>query len=152
MLKQFTILCFIVLVSAVMVFGSGFSIYEHSSKAAAMGGAFIAQANDATAVFFNPAGITQLDGINIQAGLTVIQPQAYFQGPKDLDAKLYSPAKDQTFLIPNFYATYKITDKLSAGLGFFVPFGLGSDWGTDWVGRELATNSEVQVLELNPVV
>jgi len=152
MLKQFTMVIFVMIISCSLVFGSGFSIYEHGSKAAAMGGAFIAQANDPSAIYFNPAGITGLKGINVQLGLTVIQPQAYFVGPTDVDAKLYSPAKEETFYIPNFYATYKITEKLSAGLGFFVPFGLGSDWGQDWVGRELATNSDVQVMELNPVI
>ena len=152
MLRQFTMIIFMVIISGSMVFGSGFSIYEHGSKASAMGGAFIAQANDASALFYNPAGITGLEGINVQLGLTIIQPQAYFLGPTDVDPNLYSPAKDETFLIPNFYATYQITDKLSAGLGLFVPFGLGSDWGQDWVGRELATNSDVEVIELNPVV
>ena len=152
MLKQFTMIIFVVIITGSLAFGSGFSIYEHGSKAAAMGGAFIAQANDASAVYFNPAGITGLNGINVQLGLTVIQPQAYFVGPTDIDPNLYSPAKEEIFYIPNFYATYKITDKLSAGLGFFVPFGLGSDWGQDWVGRVLATNSDVQVMELNPVI
>ena len=152
MLKQFTMIIFVVIITGSLAFGSGFSIYEHGSKAASMGGAFIAQANDASAVYFNPAGITGLNGINVQLGLTVIQPQAYFVGPTDIDPNLYSPAKEEIFYIPNFYATYKITDKLSAGLGFFVPFGLGSDWGQDWVGRVLATNSDVQVMELNPVI
>jgi long-chain fatty acid transport protein len=152
MLKQFTMIIFVVIITGSLAFGSGFSIHEHGSKAASMGGAFIAQANDATAIYFNPAGITGLNGINVQLGLTVIQPEAYFQGPTDIDPNLYSPAEKETFLIPHFYATYQITDKLAAGLGFFVPFGLGSDWGQDWVGRELATNSDVQVLELNPVI
>ena len=129
MLKQFTVLCVLVLFSAAMVFGAGFSIYEHGAKASAMGGAFIAQANDATAIFYNPAGITGLQGINLNLGVTGIQPHAYFLGPTEVDPKLYSPAKDETFLMPSFYATYQITEELSAGLGFFVPFGLGSDWG-----------------------
>ena len=152
MLKRITMIIFMVIISGSMVFGSGFSIYEHGSKASAMGGAFIAQANDATAIFYNPAGITGLEGINVNLGLTVIQPQAYFQGPTDVDPNLYSPVKKETFLIPAFYMTYQINEKLSAGLGFFVPFGLGSDWGQDWVGRELATNSDVEVMELNPVI
>ena len=97
MLRQFTMIIFMVIISGSMVFGSGFSIYEHGSKASAMGGAFIAQANDASALFYNPAGITGLEGINVQLGLTIIQPQAYFLGPTDVDPNLYSPAKDETF-------------------------------------------------------
>lgn len=152
MLKQVVLFCFTLILFTTLAFGSGFSIYEHGAKATAMGGAFIAQANDATAIFYNPAGITGLQGFHLSLGATVIQPQAYFLGPTSIDENLYSPAKDETFVMPALYATYQISEKLAAGLGFFVPFGLGSDWGQDWVGRTLATNSDVQVLELNPVI
>jgi long-chain fatty acid transport protein len=152
MRKQLLVLMFVIILTASLALGSGFSIYEHGAKATAMGGAFIAQANDATAIFYNPAGITSLNGFNLGLGATVIMPQAYFLGPTDIDKNLYSPAKNETFVMPALYATYQITDKLAAGFGFFVPFGLGSDWGTDWVGRELATNSDVQVLAINPTI
>ena len=142
----------LVMLSTSRVLGSGFSIYEHGAKASAMGGAFIAQANDATAIFYNPAGITGLTGIHLSLGATVVQPQAYFLGPEIIDENLYSPAKNETFVMPALYATYQINEKLAAGFGFFVPFGLGSDWGRDWIGRTLATNSDVRVLNLNPVI
>jgi long-chain fatty acid transport protein len=154
MLKKITVSFFIVSLSAALVFGSGFSIYEQGGKATAMAGAFIAQANDATAVFYNPAGITSLQGFNLNVGLTVIKPSASFQGPTapGYDPNLYSEAEDLTFYPPTFYATYQINEDLSAGFGFFVPYGLGSDWGKEWIGRELATFSEVQTMYLNPVI
>jgi len=142
----------ILIFTASFVFASGFSIYEHGSKAMALSGAFAAKANDVSALFYNPAGITQLEGFNLGAGGTFIIPTSSFTGPTDVDPNLYSELKDWNFLVPNFYASYAINEDLSAGFGFFVPFGLGTDWGTDWVGKHLTTKAEVQAIFLNPVV
>ncbi|NTV97240.1 MAG: glycosyltransferase, partial [Thiobacillus sp.] len=46
----------------------------------------------------------------------------------------------------------KFSDKISAGLGVFNPFGLGTDWGDTWEGRYLATKSEMATYNINPAV
>lgn len=135
-----------------MALASGFSVYEQGAKASGMGGAFIAQANDVSAVFFNPAGITGLDGNRVGLGTTIIIPGFGFQGPDNLDPKLYTKAEEAFFPPSTFFATYNINDKLSAGFGFYSLFGLGSEWDKNWVGRQLATNSSIQTFYLNPVV
>ena len=152
MLKKFTMMVSTFVFSASMVFGSGFSIYEQGAKASAMGGAFIAQANDVTGVFYNPAGITSLDGFQLGLGTTIIVPAFAFQGPNNVDPNLYTESKDLVFPPSTFYATYKIDDKLSAGFGFYTLFGLGSEWDQEWVGRQLATDTHIQTFFLNPVV
>ncbi len=150
--KKLLMLLFTVLLSGTMVYGSGFSIYEQGAKATAMGGAFIAQANDVTAVFYNPAGITALKGWNIGIGGTIIMPEFSFTGPTNVDPNLYTKAKDQIFPPAHFYATYGVNDKLSFGFGFYTLFGLGSEWPRDWPGRVLATKTDLKTFSLNPVV
>ena len=135
-----------------LAFGCGFYIFEHSARATSMGGAFAAQANHVSTIFYNPAGITQLSGWNFSAGGTYIVPKASFTGPTSVDPNWYSEAKEWNFFPPNFYASYAITEELSAGFGFFVPFGLGTDWGDDWIGKHLTTKGEVQMLFFNPVI
>ncbi len=46
-----------------------------------MGGAFTALANDPSAIYFNPSGITQLPGTNILGGTSLIFPNSSFEGP-----------------------------------------------------------------------
>lgn len=150
MLRKFALIATAILLSASTAFGSGFSIYEQGAKATAMAGAFIAQANDASAVFYNPAGITSLDDTQLSIGTAIIMPSFDFQGPTSVDPNLYTKAKEGVFPPTHLYATYKITDELVAGFGFFTLFGLGSEWPGDWIGRELATFSEVQTFTLNP--
>jgi long-chain fatty acid transport protein len=150
MQKKLMLGIFVLLMSTSLVLASGFSIYEHGAKSMALAGAFTAQANDASAVFYNPAGITQLSGWNFMAGGTYIMPTSSFTGPTPLTT--VSELEEWNFLVPHFYATYAITEDLSAGFGFFVPFGLGTNWGNDWVGKQLATKSEVQTMFFNPVI
>jgi len=134
-----------------MVFASGFSIYEQGAKATAMGGAFIAQSNDVSGVFYNPAGITALNGIQLGLGATIIMPSFSFEGPVPLSTEKIE-AEENVFTPVTFYTTYKINDDLSAGFGFYTLYGLGSEWPGEWPGRELATTSEITTFFLNPVI
>ncbi len=152
MFKKFTVVILGTLLSASLTFGSGFSIYEQGGKATAMGGAFIGLANDASAVFYNPAGITNLEGTNISLGTAIIIPAFAFQGPTSVDKNLYTKANDLVFPPTHFYATHQLTDNLTAGFGFYTLFGLGSEWDKNWAGRELATETHFQTFFLNPVI
>lgn len=152
MLKKFTVSILALVFSASLVFGSGFSIYEQGAKATAMGGAFIAQANDISAMFYNPAGITSLQSSQLALGTAIIMPYASFQGPTHEDANLYTPAEELVFPPTHLYATYNINEKLTFGFAFYVLYGLGSEWPSDWAGRELATISHVQTYTFNPVL
>lgn len=152
MLKKFSVIVVTLIFSVSFLYASGFSIYEQGAKATAMGGAFIAQANNVTGVFYNPAGITSQEGFRIGLGATIIMPQFAFQGPTNIDPNLYTKANKQIFPPVQFYTTYQINNDFTAGFGFYTLFGLGSDWDKDWPGRQLATVSSVQTFYFNPVI
>ncbi|MGE4496717.1 MAG: OmpP1/FadL family transporter [Deferribacterales bacterium] len=142
--------CFILPSAA---FASGFAINEQGAKALGMGGAFAAQADDPTAVYYNPAGITQLEGTQVSLGFSFIKPSTEFEGTftgNDVSGE----TEDRTFIIPNFYITTKINDRLSFGLGSFITFGLGMDWKDDWAGAHLVggKNAEIATYTVNPVI
>jgi long-chain fatty acid transport protein len=134
----FTILAFL----AGSVFAGGFQINEHSARAMAMGGAFTGLANDASAAYFNPAGMTQLTGWNMSLGTTIISPSGSFRGvyPETTEYDL----QKQTFTPINVYAVGQITDKLYFGFSVNNPFGLGTRWDDDWVGKYLAVDTELK--------
>ncbi len=124
------------------LFASGFQINEHAARAVAMGGAFTGVANDASAVYFNPAGITQLSGTRVSGGVTMISPSATFRGvtPAVTEYKM----QQQTFTPINFYLTHQISKKLFVGFGVNNPYGLGSKWDDNWIGKYLAVDTEVR--------
>lgn len=158
MIKRLQLLVVIVLSSATL-FAGGFQINEHGARAMAMAGAFTGLADDASAVYFNPAGITQLKGTHISAGTTLILPMAKFNGISgDHSTNPFVPAsaeyelESQVFTPFNFYLTQQLTDDLYIGLGVNNPYGLGTKWDDSWVGRYIALDTEVQTFCGNLVV
>lgn len=156
----------ILLVSAAALFGvatharaGGFALEEQSVSG--LGNAFAggaASAEDASTVFFNPAGLTLLKGQNAAAGGQLIVPHAKFQ--KD-EARHATGAPltggdggdaGEPALIPNAYYSVTFESGLALGFGLSVPFGLASDYAEDWVGRYHATRSEMSATSLTPCV
>jgi len=138
--------------------GAGFLIYEHGAAAMAMGGAFVALANNSSAVFHNPAGIAFLEGTQISVGTTLIFPTASLSMPNiDLVNPAYPESYDQVsqvFYPSTFYITHKITDRIVAGFGFFSPYGLGTEWADpeNFPLKYLATKDDMKTFFLNPTI
>lgn len=144
---------------------AGFAINEQSVKG--LGSAFAsgaALAEDASTVFFNPAGLTRLRGIRAEAAAHIIVPSAKFtnQGsalnsaftggmrvPGTLSGGDGGDAGDVA-LVPNIYYAHELTDRLYAGLGVNAPFGLKTEYDDGWVGRYHALTSELQTINVNP--
>lgn len=153
----FEIISLLVLLPA-LAFGSGFGINEQSTKAVGMGGAFVSQADDPSAVYINPAGIVQLEGTQVSAGLSLIYvPDVKFKsnGTSVFGTPGQTTAADpQTFFIPNFYITHKFSDRFSLGLGEFTNFGLKTEWPDDWEGRYITggTRADIRTVSINPVM
>lgn len=140
-------------------FGSGFAINEQSARAIGMGGAFVAQADDPSAVFYNPAGIMQLEGVQVTVGVSPIIPKASFKSNTENSILNTTVGKktdleDSVFFVPNAYATYRYNESIGFGLGVFSNFGLGTDWPDDWEGRFLTggTEANLTTVSINPVV
>jgi long-chain fatty acid transport protein len=151
MLRNLTMITFVLILTVSMALGSGFSIYEHGARAAAMGGAFIAQADDPSAIFYNPAGITSLKGTQFGLGVTIIMPTSDFTGPTGLSTDK-TDAEALTFYPPHLYITHQFNEQWSAGFGIYSLFGLATEWPKEWVGRELNTDTELTTIFFNPVV
>ena len=96
--------------------------------AVGMGGAFVGEADRASAVYYNPAGITQIDSPEVSAGLTWAQPQISFES----NTSHYpgtSEMKEENFLFPDVFVTSPIIkNKLYLGIGESSDFGGGNSW------------------------
>lgn len=132
------------------IYGGGFQLNEHGARALALGGAFTAVANDPSAIYWNGAGLSQLSGTNIMIGTSLIAPQSTFRGVYP-DITKYR-AKNLVFFPSHIFASHAFNEKFSVGLGFTVPFGLGTEWDNDWVGKYLATKTSLTTYIVTPVV
>lgn len=134
---------------AVKIYGGGFQINEQGARAMAMGGAFTGLANDPSALYFNPAGITQLSGTHFMAGVTLIFPSSSFRGPSPSTTEYNM--KDQTFNPINFYGTYQFNNELYFGLSVTNQYGLGTLWDDNWVGNTMAVKTDLKTFFFNAV-
>jgi long-chain fatty acid transport protein len=132
----------------------GFSIYEAGARATGLGCAFTATADDGSAMFYNIAGLSFLDGTRIDASLLPVAPKIKHRGVDLAGAGAVSETVDQSFPIPGFGVTHAVNDRWSVGLGLCAPFGLGVEWENPetWVGRFTSYDVDLQTIYLSPAV
>ncbi|UCC38232.1 MAG: outer membrane protein transport protein [Candidatus Aminicenantes bacterium] len=151
-----SIFCLIFLTISTLSHSAGFLIYEHGAAAMAMAGAFVAIANNPTAIFHNPAGLAWLEGTQINFGTTLITSIGDLSLP---NYALVDPTFNTTverekkwFYPPTFYISHKISDSVVAGFGFFVPYGLGITWPEDYPLKYISVRDDMKALIFNPTV
>lgn len=138
---------------------AGYAIQEQSITG--LGRAFAgsaAVADDASTIFFNPAGLTYLDRAEMDLGLNYIAPKSNFSdegssiaGVIDLNGDDYGDA-GKNAVVPNFYYAHPVNDRLALGFGVSAPFGLVTEYDDTWVGRYFAVKSDLLTVNFNPSI
>jgi long-chain fatty acid transport protein len=143
------VLC--LLAAASMARGAGFALYEGSARGNALGGTLVGRADDPSALFYNPAGMTQLPGFRVMGGATAIWPKTdvvtTYEG-----TRTRSETETNLWIPPHLYSTYQYTDSIWLGLGIFSRFGLGTEFDKGWPGRYNTYNAVIQTITVNPNV
>ena len=146
-----TIMKTVVLVSVVLWTGiahaAGFQVDVHDARATAMATAMIAHVDDASATYYNPAGLITGRQLDIQVGDTLIVPSVNYK-----DANLSTSTESRVIPPPHAYASYAITEDVSLGLGFFSPYGLVVPWASNWPGRYAIIQIELKTYFINPEI
>lgn len=128
---------------------AGFLVYNQDATAAGMGNSFTAIADNGSAVFYNPAGINQLEGTQFRSGFQLVLPNTSFRGSVSGET---TDMHDNISTLVTGYITHKVNDKVSIGGGIFTPFGLVTEWPSRWEGDYVSTYAELRTFFLNPVV
>ena len=150
LLRIITCIC-VLLMTAQAGFGAGFGLYEGSARGNALGGTLVGRADDPSALYYNPAGITQLEGINVMVGATAIKPSTDVK-TTTAAGSVTTESEDNVWVPPHLYGTYQVNDSVWAGIGVFSRFGLGTEFPENWPGRYNSYNAEIQTMTLNPDV
>jgi long-chain fatty acid transport protein len=132
------------------IFAGGFQLNIRGAKAVAMGGAFTAIADDPSAVYWNAAGLSFLQGTNIMLSSHLVAPQTSFRGVSPQVDRYRS--ENRVFFPTHLFVSHSINDQWSVGLGFTQPFGLGTTWDEDWPGKYLAIETGLTTYVISPVV
>ena len=137
---------------------AGYALIEQSITG--LGRAFsgsAAVADDASTIFFNPAGLTNLSRKEMNMGLNLIGPRAEFsdRGSNVNGTPLIGGDGNnagELAAVPNFYYAHPLNDKTVVGIGVGAPFGLVTDYGDSWQGRYHAIRSDLLTININPSI
>ena len=149
-----------ILVAAVLsgapltLLANGMRLASQDGFASARGEAFVATADNPSAVYYNPAGIAQLEGDNLRAGIYGIYFDPTFTPPSGRanSGNTYH-IENKLAAAPNFFCTHAPEDlPLSFGLGVYAPYGGNVSWPQDTGFRTVALKSSLTYLTINPVV
>jgi len=139
---------------------SGFQLMEQN--ASGLGNAYAGQAaaaENASTIFFNPAGMTRLPGRQAVGAINLILPSSEFSdsGASRAPGGLPSPGGNGgdaggLAAVPNAYLSWQIDPKWWVGVGMSVPFGLATEYDRGWVGRFQSQKAEIKTIDINPSV
>jgi long-chain fatty acid transport protein len=128
--------------------GAGFVLIQQGTAAMAQGNAFVAEADDPSAIYYNPAGLNQLKKPQVYLATFINIPNREFHG----SGGDFSVTRPRFYESGSFYLVYPTNDHVALGLGYFTPFGLGTDWPASWTGRYITTYSRLKTYNVNPVI
>jgi long-chain fatty acid transport protein len=162
MLNPFLLSLFLFLFVACSIpgaYAAGFRIYDQGAAAAGQANAFTAQADDPSAIHYNPAGLTQLHGIQLSGGSVLVGGGTSFTSPMGTSvhggfgSSIASPAPF------NFYATANLGDiwrerlrGVVVGLGVTTPFGLVYSFPATSPFATAVTAEKLPMIDIKPTV
>lgn len=148
----FSLATLLVMVFTSISFAGALDTFGLGSKATSLGGAFAAYADDPFAIYYNPAGLVQMDSMTVSQGIhtayPVIKINKFHVEPGTMvrnvagsvtNIPLTDPmingykdvSNDSAFMpAPHFGVAYPLSDKLVAGFGVYAPFGAEASWNS----------------------
>ena len=139
------------------LYPNGFNLNSNGTKALTMGGAFIGLADDYSAVFWNPAGLTQMKQTTLAFFGTDIIPKASYQFAIPGAFSIDTEAMSKHYLSGSAGFFKPLSEKVVVGIYGYIPTGLGVEWeGADLApltgGAALEWRSYVGIITVSPVI
>jgi long-chain fatty acid transport protein len=129
-------------------FGLGIRIADQDPLATARGNAFVATADNPSAIYYNPAGIARLERIHASVGTYGVTYKSEYSGVSGT-----FETKNKPQAVPQIYATATLEDlPISYGLGLYSPYGLALEWPDQPGFRNAALQGRINYLSIHPVI
>ena len=143
------VLSAVTLLAAGAAHAAGIAIDVQSARATGMSTAYTSVSNDASSVYFNPAGLLGVEALDVQLGVSPIMPRLKFSS--DVTGET-TTSKFRVSPPPHAYAALRVHDKVAAGIGVFTGYGARNSWPEGWEGAPRALSSYVATFNVNPSV
>ncbi len=142
-MKKYLLFFLLLFFCASNAFAGNVDTYGIGSKATAMGGAFTAYADDPFAVYYNPAGLTQMKTEMFSLGLMVMNPNLQakdFQVPALGIGPANFSDESPYLYVPHVGFATPIDDNVVFGIALYAPFGMDLEWPSNPARNPAAYN------------
>ncbi len=151
--------CLVILMDSVDASAQAIRFQPQGAAAAGQGNAFVAQADDPSAVHFNPAGLTQVKGIQSHFGTTIMGGSIKFKGPTGIDGRGDLGDSVSTPLPSHFYVSANLKalgamnlSSLTIGIGANASFGSNTRYPMDIPFNTAITSAALPLLAIKPTI
>jgi len=129
------------------------------ATAAGQGNAFVAQADDASAIHYNPAGLSQVNGVQVITGTTLVGGSIKFKSPTGVDSQgdfggsISFPPPSHSYVSANLGSLgWDSLSNVTVGLGLTSPFGLNTRYPVDGPFNTAVTSAALPLIDIKPTV
>jgi long-chain fatty acid transport protein len=134
---------------------SGFAVESQGARAMGFAGAYVAQAADPSAIFYNAAGIGFLKGKQLYVAGAFASLSTDFTGEGPFPAAGTLEKSDRGLaVLPALYYSQQVGERMVIGLGVSRPFGVRSKWANPdtFTGRHICLECQISSWSINPTV
>jgi len=117
-----------------------------------MGGTGVAWPWDASTIFFNPAGISSLKGIQAYGSVNIVTPNIKFVQTPTGGYEASTKSHTTTPFAVYVGGPIRKDSKFGVGVAVYTPFGSSANWGNDWTGRYIVESIKLQSIFIQPTV
>ena len=132
----------------------GFAIREQSAYGQGMSFAGVAAGGSLSSMFWNPATLSQVMGLEFESGITGVIPITEVLATYPIFGTVDEGDIGLDALVPNAYGAYRINDNVVVGIGINGAFGLATQYNSTSPARTfgIAGESDIFTINANPAV
>jgi long-chain fatty acid transport protein len=127
---------------------SGFHIDEQDARATGRAGAVTASTDNPSAIYYNPAGIADLSGVQMSVGGALVRADASFTSADDGSV---TNVNKENILLPQAFISWRASELVSLGIGFYAPYGLALEWPASSPGRTNIRKADLRTFFISPI-
>ena len=144
---------------AAQAHASGYHFGAQSVSALSTANTNAAEAADPSTIFYNPAGLTELSGTQVTGNLFLVKPdvkynnaEARYADGTEVKGQSNGKIASDVTAVPQLYASHQLNDRVTLGLGVYVPFASETDYDDDAVLRYNVNETSVKSIDINPTI
>lgn len=146
-------------ISGSTALASGYNFGTQSVAAMSTADASAAEATDPSTIYYNPAGLTHLEGVQLTGNAIFALPNVKVRNAQgfNVDTTPINGTSNETIakgltFVPHVYASWQLNPKITLGLGVYVPFGAKTEYSNTSVLRYSVNKTELKTIDINPTI